>query len=431
MTTTVTTTAVEHGEPGNGLFLFTLTAYQYGLLTSVFADLRLGPANLQVTLITLLFVACAIVRRDRVIQALGWQSLTVLALGVVFIPFKMLIGLLSPEGLQAMRMFFILPLVWAVYAVYATDSAMRGRIATIIIWNCVFIAVFGLIHFFFFPSLVLSSAQTEAYKAGNIYLIPGHSQEAAFFGNASGYGAILVTGLFAIYLTRRRTLPYIIAFLVITAATYLSISRSASLFATILLVLYLADGLTWRRPQGFVAIAVLVALVLYVVARVPFIGLAVQVAGGRVSSLGRVGAGATSAFADPTQVGRLQRYEVGLQIAFRDFSHFFFGSADKEEPIIGDINFSDNSFIFLALAFGVPLAILWIVTVLRRTVGMRVPRDLRQIMIFLFIYVTLITTPSLSWDMWLVYAVGLLFIGEDAGPRDPSSAEGQTPGFAV
>lgn len=431
MTTTVTTAAVEQDEPGNGIFLFTLAVYQYGLMTSVFADVRLGPANLQVTLVTLLFVVCAIARRDRVVQALGWQALTVLALGVVFIPFKMLIGLLSPEGLQAMRMFFILPLVWGVYAAYATDSVMRSRVATIIIWNCVFIAVFGFVHFFFFPSVVLSSGQTEGYIGGNIYLIPGHSQEAAFFGNASGYGAILVTGLFAIYLTRRRTLPYMIAFLVITAATYLSISRSASLFATILLVLYLANGLTLRRPQALLPIAALVALVLYVVARVPFIWLAVQVAAGRVSSLGRVSAGPSSAFADPTQVGRLQRYEVGLQITFRDFSHIFFGSADKEEPIIGDINFSDNSFIFLALAFGVPLAVLWIVTVLRRTVGMRIPRDFRQILIFLFIYVTLITTPSLSWDMWLVYAVGLLFIGADAGARDQPSAEGHAQGFAI
>jgi hypothetical protein len=49
----------------------------------------------------------------------------------------------------------------------------------------------------------------------------------------------------------------------------------------------------------------------------------------------------------------------------------------------------------------------------------------------LFIYVTLITTPSLSWDMWLVYAVGLLFIGEDAGRRDPLPAAGRAPGFAV
>ena len=194
----VTTAYAGRAESHAGFFLFTLGVYQYALLTLVFADLRLGPANLQVTLATLLLFACAVARRERVAHALGWQALAVLGLGVAFIPVKMLTGLLTPEGLQTMRMFFILPLVWAVYAAYATDQATRTRIATIIIWNCVFIGLFGLVHFFFFPTVFLSPAQTEAYKAGNIYLIPGHSQEAAFFGNASGYGAILVAGLFAI-----------------------------------------------------------------------------------------------------------------------------------------------------------------------------------------------------------------------------------------
>ncbi len=418
-------------ESDAGLFLFTLAVYQYGLLTSVFADLRLGPANLQVALVTLLLVACAIARRDRVVQALGWQSLTVLAAGLAFIPFKMLIGMLGTDGLQTMRMFFMLPLIWAVYAAYATDQVTRSRIATIIIWNCVFVAVFGLVHFFFFPTVFLSPAQTDAYKAGNIYLIPGHSQEAAFFGNASGYGAILVTGLFAIYLTRRRTFAYVMAFFLITVATYLSISRSASLFATVLLALYLADGLSWRRPQGLIPIAAVIGLVAYLVARIPFIRLAATVAAGRVAGLGPGSAGPPSAFSDPTQIGRLQRYEVGLRIVFRDFSHLFLGSPDKEEPIIGDINFSDNSFIFLALAFGVPLTLLWIVTVLRRTVGMRIPGDLRHILVLLFVYVTLITTPGLSWDMWLVYAIGLLFIGADHEPRRTSPETVPTPSFVV
>jgi hypothetical protein len=343
----------------------------------------------------------------------------------------MLAGLLSPEGLQAMRMFFILPLVWAVYATYATHEATRRKIATIIIWNCVFIAIFGLVHFFFFPSVVLSAAQTEAYRAGNISLIPGHSQEAAFFGNASGYGAILVTGLFAIYLTRRRTLAYLLAFFVITLATYISISRAASLFATLILVLYLADGLSWRSPRGLIPIVAVVALVAYVVSRVPFLWFAAQAAAGRSANLASLAGGPSGSFADPGQVTRLERYQVGLQIAFRDFSHIFLGSADIEEPIIGDINFSDNSFIFLALSFGVPLTALWIVTVLRRTIGMRIPRQLPQILIFLFIYMTLITTPGLSWDMWLVYAVGLLFIADDFRWSRASHVPDQTPNFAI
>jgi len=327
-------------------------------------------------------------------------------------------------------MFFILPLVWSVYAVHATDQITRERVATIIIWNCVFIALFGLVHFFFFPQVFFSQAHSEAYRAGNIYLIPGHSAEAAFFGNASGYGAILVCGLFAIYLTGRRSLAYIAAFFIIAAASYLSISRSTALFSSVLIVLYLAGGVSFRRPKGLIPVAVMVAVAIYVATRVPYLGLAAEVAAGRVASLTPGGSSTpASAFADPTQVGRLQRYEVGLQITFRDLTHILAGSPDTEEPIIGDVNFSDNSFIFLALAYGVPLALLWVVTVLRRTVGMRVPKDLRRAALLLFIYVTLITTPSLSWDMWLVYAMGLLFIDREDAVEGVKAAQ-VAPSFA-
>jgi hypothetical protein len=30
-----------------------------------------------------------------------------------------------------------------------------------------------------------------------------------------------------------------------------------------------------------------------------------------------------------------------------------------------------------------------------------------------FVYATLITTPGIGWDMWLLYAVGLEFISDD------------------
>jgi hypothetical protein len=396
-------------------FLFTLTVYQYGLMTGAFADVRLGSANLQVTFVTLMLIACAIIQRERVVQLLGWQVLLVLALGLVFIPFKMLAGLLHPEGIQGMRLFFVLPLVWALYAAYVKDEETKGKVATIIIWNCVFIAVFGLVHFFFFPTIVLTSAQSVAYHAGNIDLIPGHSQEAAFFGNPSGYGAILVTGLFAIYLTHRRTLIYGLAFLTITLATYISISRSAALFATLLLVLYFGSGVSVLRPQSLLRILAIVVAGIYVVARFPFFWLAAQAAASRWGILGGGGAESISSFGDRLGAGRLDGYKVGIQIVFKDFGHIFFGAADTEEPVIGDINFSDDSFIFLALGFGVPLTVLWIATVLRRTIPLRFPSGLGHALVLAFIYATLITTPGIFWDMWLVYAVGLLFISADFG----------------
>jgi hypothetical protein len=394
-------------------FLFTLTVYQYSLMTGAFADVRLGSASLQVAFVTLMLIACAIIQRERVIAMLGWQVFLVLALGLVFIPFKMLAGLLHPEGMQGMRLFFILPLVWGLYAAYVTDDATRNKVATIIIWNCVFIALFGLVHFFFFPSVVLTAAQNDANWAGNISLIPGHSQEAAFFGNPSAYGAILVTGLFAIYLTRRRTLVYAVAFLVITLATYISISRSAALFATLLVALYFGSGVSFRRPQSLLRVLAIVIAGVYVVSRFPFFWLAAQAAASRWGILGGGGDASISSFGDRLGSGRLDGYKVGIQIVFKDFEHIFLGAADTEEPVIGDVNFSDNSFIFLALGFGVPLTVLWIATVLRRTVPLRFPIGLRGALVLAFIYVTLITTPGLFWDMWLLYAVGLLFISDD------------------
>lgn len=403
-------------ERGRSFFLFTVIAYQYLLLASAVKDVRLGPASLQVTLATVLFVVCAILRRERVIALLGWQAVTILGLGVVFIPFKMLSGYLQPAGLQAMRLFFILPLLWAVYAAYMDDEATRRAVASIIIWNCVFIAVFGLVHFFVFPTVFLSSTVTEAYRAGNISLIPGHSQEAAFFGNPSGYGAILVTGLFAIYITRRNSLLYVAAFILIVAAVFLSISRSSIFFATLLLVLYLVGQLSVSRPSTFTPIAVVAVLVTLLVKRVPFLGLAAQAAAARMGIPVFGGSATASAVVGQLGTGRLPGYKVGLEIMFRDFSHIFFGSADNEELIIGDVNFSDNSFIFLALGFGIPLAFLWVVTVLKRAIPIRYPGSLAQALLLVFIYVTLLSTPSIGWDMWLVYAIGLLFISPVAGP---------------
>src|SRR4029077_4642194 len=97
-----------------------------------FADIRVGPANLQVTLVTLMLVGCALIRREQVVEVLGWQVLAVLGLGLVFIPFKMLAGLLHLQGVQGMRLFFILPLIWGLYAAYVGDEATRSKVATII-----------------------------------------------------------------------------------------------------------------------------------------------------------------------------------------------------------------------------------------------------------------------------------------------------------
>jgi hypothetical protein len=399
---------------GAFIFLFALATYQYAVMTAAFANIRLGPANLQVTLVTMMLCWCALLRRERVIELLGWQAMAVLAMGVVLIPLKALAGLLHLQGVQSLRLFFILPLIWSLYAAYIEDEDARRAVATIIIWNCVFIAAFGLIHFFFFPSVYLGYAGiTDTPLALNISLIPGHSQEAAWFGNPSGYGAILVCGLFALYITGRRTLSYVVAFLVIALGAYVSLSRAAALFTTILFALYLGGWVSLKRPQGLVAIVGIIAVAAYVLLRVPFFLLAIRFAATRAGLMHQSGVGSFSSFADQSAAGRWPGYKVGFRVAFGDFSHIFLGSADNEDIIIGDVNFSDNSFIFLALGFGAPLAVLWLVTVLRRVAPIRMSIRLPQALVLFFIYATLFTTPSISWDMWLLYVIGLLFIADE------------------
>ena len=67
-----------------------------------------------------------------------------------------------------------------------------------------------------------------------------------------------MTGLFAIYLTGRRTLVYAVAFLLIALATYISISRSAALFATVLIVLYFGGGVSLSRPRAIARLLLVV-----------------------------------------------------------------------------------------------------------------------------------------------------------------------------
>jgi hypothetical protein len=379
-------------------------------MTAAFANIRIGPANLQVVVVTGMLLTCAVLRREQVVISLGWQVMAILGMGIVFIPFKMLAGLLHPAGLQSMRLFFILPLVWALYASYVADDRTRSRVATIIIWNCVFVALFGLVHFFIFPSVYLGYATTEMPAGLKIAIIPGHFQEAAFFGNPSAYGAILVAGMFAIYLTHRKSLPYVLAFFVMALGALVSVSRAALAFTGLLVVVYLASGISLTRLRGWLPVIALGAGIWYVFMTVPFFGFAVQAAAHRLG-LYNVGTGEVlGSFGESVTGGRFPGYQVGLRVLFKDFSHIFIGSGDTEDIVIGDINFSDNSFIFLGLTFGVPLAALWITTVLRRTVPLTLRGGIPHLLLLFFIYATLFTTPSIGWDMWLVYAIGLLFV---------------------
>ena len=389
------------------IFFAVLFIYQYMIMSSVFYNLRFGSANLQITIITLLFIFCAYLSGPKIIKSLGWKVILVLYLGLIFIPLKILIGQLDIISIQGMRLFYMLPLFWSLYRVYADDDKSKDKVNKIIIWNCLFIAIFGIIHFFFFPSVVLSESLPPEVQAGNIYRVPGHFQEAAFFGNSSAYGCILLTGLFGIYLSKKKDLLYSIIFIVILLGVFLSVSRWATLFGVIVFVMFIKDKLKLRM-RSLLQLFLILILLIFILSKLPYFSLTLQYAFEKWG-LSAILSG-ESIIEQRIYAGRFPGYGVALKILFGDLSHFFSGGPQMEDFIINGINFSDNSFIFLAIGYGVPLAILWILIVLFKMVPIQLIKTKAQFLLLIFFYGTIFSTPALFWDIWVLYVLGIMHV---------------------
>lgn len=388
----------------SSIFLLLLFVYQYVILGSCFYNLRFGSANLQITLITLLFISCAFLQWKKIIKNLGGKVVLVLALGIIFIPLKMLLGQLGISGLQSMRLFYILPLFWSLYRVYANEDNIKDKVVTIIIWNCFFIAIFGIVHFFFFPDALLGYPAIDEGKS--IWSIPGHRQEAAFFGNPSAYGCILLTGLLGIYLSKKESLLYNIIFIVIFLGILLSVSRWAILLSIVLLVVFLKDNFRLRMLT-LIQLFFVSMLTIFILSKFPFFLLTFQYAYAKWGFSTLISGGSIATWATPLASGRFPGYEVALQILFSDISHFLLGGLLTDTFISDDIVFSDNSFIFLAIKYGVPIAILWILTVLFKMVPLRLKGG-KKLFLLVFFYGTIFSTPALFWDLWVLYFLGIL-----------------------
>ena len=98
---------------------------------------------------------------------------------------------------------------------------------------------------------------------------------------------------------------------------------------------------------------------------------------------------------------------MALQILFSDVPHFLLGGLPTDTFISNDIVFSDNSFIFLAIGYGIPLAVFWILIVLFKMVPLRFKGG-GQVILLVFFYGTIFHTPALFWDLWVLYILGIL-----------------------
>jgi hypothetical protein len=367
------------------IFFVLLFIYQYMIMSAQFYNIRIGDSNLQITITSLLFIICVCLNDQVVIRRLGWQVILILYFGLMFITLKIITGKLELSGIQGMRLFYMLPLFWSLYNSYANDDKSKDTVRKVIVWNSVFIAIYGSVHSYFFS--------------------PG-SPEAAFFGNPSQYGCILVTGLFGIYLSEKRSILDIVIFFMIFLATFLSGSRWASLFSIIVLIMFFKDYLQLKggnsKDKYFTLIIALCALYAMIVQFPVFLN-------GFLRAYSKWGIPSLmSGGVEHLTVGRFPGYEIALRSLFSNLSYFLLGGTQWEDFARNGIIFSDNSFIFLAIGYGIPLAILWILFVLFKMVPILRIKTVSQIMILVFFYGTIFSTPGLFWDPWILYILGIL-----------------------
>ena len=261
--------------------------------------------------------------------------------------------------------------------------------------------------FFFFPYTFITDPITGELLPGKILSFAGHSREAAFLDNPSAYASLLLTGLLGIYLTKRQGIVYSIGFGVIFIGLVLSVSRWMVLLSIVVLIMFLKDKLMAKVRY---LINGLFVLILGIVAfrRLPFIYTAFKYAYDRWNLSEVIFGGSIGAWVMRVFGNRIDKNKLGLEILFNDVKHLLLGGLTTDTFIRGDISFSDNSFIFVMLSCGVFLGILWIIFVLFKIVPLLKFRGKNRVFLLIIFYGTILTTPALYWDFWVLYMLGIL-----------------------
>ena len=392
----------------SSIFLFALFAYPYVVLSIKFYNPRLISSNAQLMIMFFLFLFLACLQSQKIIASLGWKTVSVLFLILfVFIPIKIICGEAGVKPLQGARILFMLPLFYSLYCVYVRTDYLKNKVVTIIIWNCIFVACFGIIHFFFSPYAFITDPITGELMPGKILSFAGHSREAAFLCNPSAYASLLLTGLLGIYLTKRQSIVYSIGFGVIFIGLVLSVSRWSVLLSVVVLMMFLQDN--FKAKIGYL-INGLVVLILVIVAfwRLPFLYTALKYAYDRWHLTEAIFGGHIGDWGMGVFGSRIDKTRLGLEILFSDVSHFLLGGLTTDTFVKGDISVSDNSFVFVMISCGVILGILWIIFVLFKVLPLLKFKGKNRVLLLIIFYGTILTTPALFWDFWVLYILGIL-----------------------
>lgn len=290
---------------------------------------------------------------------------------------------------------FLLLLVYAISLFYVLRSDFtKEKISSLLILNITVQAVFGIIHFYFFPYIV-TGVELDDSGTGIYFLEPGEGgyRESGMLIGSNVYGNFLVLGLFLTMINLKispikdKIINISIALLILWAV-YLSGSRLALANALIIFSFFLF------RCYGIKYFFIPVVLITSSIFLTPIIDNAIE----RTVSHG--------------SSSRLAKSQLALNMLDESVMSAIIGPSSitvSAARTLDGLPFSDNSYLLLSLTYGIPIAVMCFILVLG-FIFKSVRLNAVTFVFVVYFLSTLFFNNAILWDIWLFYGIAVIYI---------------------
>lgn len=284
---------------------------------------------------------------------------------------------------------FFLPFYFFL-AIKMIDTSKKAKlVARVIVVSAIIQALVGVIHATFFPDVnwLGQVVGEEGFVAG--------SRETGIFTNASGYAYSLCVGLFllAAYIPAAKGHQKYLLMLLSAFIFYgVLLSKSRFPIAVSLILLFIPIIRTNRARLRLILFFGVLAL--FVFCFHEFFDTLLQGIGWRFEN---------------GNDERTTKYFLALQFLLTNFSSVIAGISTAMQAISYDgVTFSDNSYLTVALNFGVPFTLIYFYCFLKS--GFQRFKTFNQRSVLFFIFASMVITNAILWNFWILYVFAVVRI---------------------
>lgn len=394
-----------------GYFFFRglIILYPCLLLWSNIYPVRIGGITFQLILAISMVVLATGASFSKVLGKMGVGWIVIIAVGTIALALG---NTLSAENRitlatlnVVLRAFVMFPLYGALCLAYLTNAKRKQQTNKLVLIVVSVSAIFGIVHFWFFPNFVLMNEDLHDFLSFENIGLLGYFRESGFMGNPNGWGAFLLAGMIALLygdLLKKRGMLGILVALLLAYSISLSASRLATGFALLLLAIAV------RRALGhLIALhSPIEILLIFFIFIVLFGGAAVV----RIDPFTPSFYGPSRVVNDELVENRIASSELGVRALLVDPMEFLLGLpldlANERLVDVGGLTFSDNSFVLIAIRYGIPAALGWTIGVIASLMKLKESR--RDIIPLCYVGATLLLNNAVLWDIWMFFVLAAI-----------------------